>query len=130
MKTCPCGSKRPYKQCCRPIHQAHAQAKLPAQLMRARYSAYVMGLNDFIFATYHPSCQTPTLGEQLASGPSQTWLKLIVEATASGRHADEAFVQFQAHYRQGDDTYILHERSRFLRELGLWYYIDGEFISR
>ena len=38
---CPCGSENKYENCCQPIHNELVIAQFPAELMRARYSAFV-----------------------------------------------------------------------------------------
>lgn len=134
-KACPCGSQRPLRECCHPIHENACLAEHPEQLMRARYSAHVLGLVDFVVATYHPSCEAEQHREAIAESVNTTWLGLDVlhsEIADSG----EGFVEFQAFYRDGQDEYCLHERSRFLREdvqsasnmsQQQWFYIDGDY---
>ena len=39
--------------------------------------------------------------------------------------ADHAEVEFVARYRVAGKAVRLHEHSRFLREGGRWYYVDG-----
>lgn len=122
MSTCPCDPARPYAACCGPLH-AGAPAADAQALMRSRYSAYVLGLSDYVLASWHPSTR-PT---ELALDPAATrWLGLEVK-----RHrpdGDRATVEFVARYRVGGGSAVrLHEVSRFLREDGRWYYLDGEF---
>ena len=96
-------------------------------LMRSRYSAYVLGLGDYLLATWHPD--TRPARAALALDTKTTWLGLEVR-----RHAREndnaATVEFVARYRIGGDSAVrLHEVSRFLREDGRWFYLDGEFVT-
>ncbi|MEA3513266.1 MAG: YchJ family metal-binding protein [Campylobacterota bacterium] len=52
--TCPCGSGDKYKKCCQPFHKG----KLPKnalELMKSRYTAYKLGLADYIIKTTHTS---------------------------------------------------------------------------
>ena len=35
-------------------------------------------------------------------------------------------IEFVARYRVGGRAVRLHERSRFVREAGRWYYVDGD----
>ncbi len=90
--------------------------------MRSRYSAYVLGLLDYLLATWHPS----TAPGDLALAPVK-WLGLEV------RHAqtagDAGVVEFVARCRDGGRAQRLHEISRFVRENGRWYYIDGQMLS-
>ena len=39
----------------------------------------------------------------------------------------EGFVEFKAYSQHNGIEQVMHERSRFLKEEGLWYYVDGHF---
>jgi SEC-C motif-containing protein len=102
--------------------------------MRSRYSAYVRGLEDYLLATWHPDTRPAAL--DLADDAAVRWLGLEVrrheppadaDADAAATVAFVAFVEFVACCRRGGRAQRLHERSRFLREDGRWYYVDGEF---
>ena len=92
--------------------------------MRSRYSAYVLGLEDYLLATWHASTRPASL--DLAGDTSTRWLGLSVK-----RHEviDEthAIVEFVARYKIGGRAHRLHEVSRFVHEEGRWFYVDGEF---
>lgn len=124
---CPCHSQQAYHECCQPIHADHRAAATPEQLMRARYSAHVLGLVDFVVDTYHPSCHADEQRAAIAESIDSDWLKLDVHSQEPGSHPDEGFVTFSAYFAQDGQTLCLTERSRFLREDGVWYYIDGTF---
>lgn len=128
MKSCYCGNKKQYKNCCKPIHQDHHHASTAEQLMRARYSAYVLGLHDFIIATYHPSCHAESERQEIEQATRNDWTKLVVLSHTQGKKM-ESFVHFKAYFIQHGQSYCLEERSRFVQENGLWFYIDGEFPS-
>jgi len=130
MKVCPCGSQKPYSDCCQPIHLDHQAATTPEELMRARYSAHVEGLVDFVVATYHPSCEAEAQRDGIADSINSDWCKLDVISSDAGRHHEEGFVEFKAYFNQDGEQFCLAERSRFIKENGLWFYIDGEFPSQ
>ena len=93
--------------------------------MRSRYSAYVLGLEDYLLHTWHPDTRPSTLGLSTQS-PRPTWLGLSVK-----RHEnptpDTAIVEFVARLRMGGNrAERLHEVSRFVCEGGRWFYVDGE----
>jgi len=44
---CPCGSRKPYCECCLPIHRSIRSARSPADIVRARFAA--MALGDMMF---------------------------------------------------------------------------------
>ncbi|WP_194435892.1 YchJ family protein [Vibrio fluminensis] len=127
MSQCPCGNASNYETCCQPIHQEHANAHTPEQLMRARYSAHTLGLVDFVINTYHSSCNAEQQRQAIADSVHSDWVALEVLNSSDGSHDDEGFVTFKAFFNDDGKQYCLEERSRFLRENGLWYYIDGEY---
>jgi SEC-C motif-containing protein len=123
---CPCHSGKKYKQCCQPYHKGI----LPATallLMRSRYSAYALGLADYIIKTTHE--ENPDFTTDTAK-----WRESILEFCRTTRFEglriigfidgeNEAFVTFEAHLSHG----IMREKSRFLKENGRWLYESGDF---
>ena len=90
--------------------------------MRSRYSAYVLKLEDYLLATWHPDTRPSEL--DLAADDSK-WLGLAVKSHVT-QDENHASVEFVARYRIAGKGYRLHEISRFVREGGRWYYRDGE----
>ena len=121
---CPCGHPGGYACCCEPLHAGAAAATAEA-LMRSRYSAYVLGSEDYLLATWHPSTR-PDASLLAAQPPAPTWLGLDVRAHRI-IDDDHAIVEFVARYRLGGGpARRLHETSRFVRETQRWYYVDGD----
>ena len=120
---CTCGSGRAYADCCAVLH-AGSSAPTAEALMRSRYSAYVLALAPYLLATWHASTRPTKL--DLEGDTNAQWLGLDVK-----RHqptgTDSAIVEFVARYKTGGRAHRLHETSRFVREDGRWYYVDGEF---
>jgi SEC-C motif domain protein len=91
-------------------------------LMRSRYAAYEAGDTEWLLASWHPSTRTATLDLE----PGAKWLGLEVRDHRP-IDADHAQVEFVARCRVGGGRAVrLHERSRFVREDGRWYYVDGD----
>ena len=123
---CPCGSPSAYAECCGALH-AGSTAPTAEALMRSRYSAYVLALAPYLLDTWHASTRPARL--DLAGDEKSQWLGLEIkrhEAT----EADKAIVEFVARYKTAGRAHRLHETSRFVREAGRWYYIDGEFPKK
>lgn len=118
---CPCGKALSYAACCGILHGG-ASALDAEALMRSRYSAYVLGREDYLLASWHAS--TRPAGLDLGGEPAAKWLGLEVKAHRP--EGDTASVEFVARYRVGGRAQRLHEISRFQREDGRWYYVDGE----
>lgn len=94
--------------------------------MRSRYSAFVMKDADYLLSTWHPSCEPQGFRHDLEQSFSGTeWLGLTIFAADEGKTPDEGYVSFVARFREHNKSGALIERSRFLKENGQWYYIDG-----
>lgn len=50
VKDCPCRSGARYTACCKPLHEG-ARATTPVTLMRSRFSAFALGLGDYLVET-------------------------------------------------------------------------------
>jgi len=121
---CPCGGPAAYADCCGPWHAGPMRLAAPdaERLMRSRYAAWTMGLEDYLLDTWHPLTRPAALGVDPAG---VRWLGLDVRAH---RRVDDthAVVEFVARSRVGGRGQRLHELSRFVREAGRWWYVDGE----
>ena len=99
--------------------------------MRSRYTAHVRADVDYLIATYDPSTRnTSSRADTERWARESTWLGLEVLATERGGVRDEdGVVEFRARYRAGDTTLEHHERSRFRRRQGRWFYVDGDAVK-
>lgn len=91
--------------------------------MRSRYSAYVLGDQTYLLATWHPETTPADLG--LTSEPRPKWLGLEVIRHEIGA-AEDALVEFVARYKVNGRAFRMHETSRFVCVDGRWLYVDGE----
>jgi SEC-C motif-containing protein len=124
---CRCGNAKPYDHCCGRYLDGSEPAPTAEALMRSRYSAYVRLREDYLLATWHPTTRPAALG--LANEAPTKWLGLNVR-----RHeqtdADHAVVEFVARYKINGRAHRLHEASRFVREEGRWFYVDGDVAGK
>jgi SEC-C motif-containing protein len=93
--------------------------------MRSRYSAFVLCNEQYLLSTWHPSKRP----ESIPFATNQKWLGLrIVDAPVAAEASGE--VEFIARSKISNASAIrLHERSRFVREGGRWYYVDGDLLK-
>ncbi len=123
---CSCGKPLQLAQCCggylgdfegRPAPDAEA-------LMRSRYTAFVLVDRGYLLATWHPS----TRPAQLELDPRTRWLGLEVRSRrlVDATHAEVEFVA-RCREQSGKATRI-HERSRFVKDNGRWFYLDGDML--
>lgn len=109
---CPCGSDAPYDACCGPLHSGARLAGTPVELMRSRYSAFVVGDAGYLVRTWHPR----TRPADLTLDEDRRWVRLDVLD-----HGPD-WVEFDAHHSTG----VQHERSRFAQRAGRWLYLDAD----
>ena len=121
---CPCGNLRNYADCCGRFH-AGEPADDARKLLRSRYSAYVLRLDDYLLETWHESTRPPAL--DLLETDVLQWLGLEIRSQqASPEHAR---IEFIVRYRVGGPGWPVerqHEVSRFVRESGKWCYVSAE----
>ncbi len=92
--------------------------------MRSRYAAFEAGDEAWLLASWHPSTRPPGVAFERGA----RWLGLEVRQHRQ-IDADHAEVEFVARGRlAGGKAFRLHERSRFVREDGRWYYVDGDVL--
>lgn len=111
-----------YADCCgRYVEHFESMPTPDAQaLMRSRYSAFVLERAAYLLATWHATTCPPDLQFE----PGARWLGLEVR---SHRPIDDehAAVEFVARYRVAGRAVQIAECSRFVREAGRWFYVDG-----
>lgn len=122
---CWCGRPVPAAECCGRYLDGDVPAPTAEALMRSRYSAYVLRAEPYLLATWHVSTRPVSL--DLAADVATKWLGLEIKRTEAGGEQDErGIVEFVARYKVGGRAHRLNEISRFVREDGRWYYVDGE----
>ncbi len=124
---CPCGRSDARRQvmafeaCCGRFIDHDTPAPDAESLMRSRYSAFVLGRVEYLLTSWHASTRPP----ELTLEPGVKWLGLDVKhhRLIDDTHAE---VEFVARSRMGGRGQRLHEASRFVREGGRWFYVNGD----
>ena len=121
---CFCRSGKEYKHCCAPFHLHTAVPEKAEQLMRSRYTAYVLKNIPYIVATTVPSQQTLLETHLLQEwADNTTWLGLEILKTENLTKTQSA-VEFKAIF-QGEEGKLTHqERSIFVKIENRWYFVD------
>ena len=121
---CLCGQSKEYDDCCGAIIENKRVPMSPEELMRSRYSAYVKGNEKYLVLSAIQENQYNDdikLIEEFTN--SVQWLKLDVLCVKDNT------VEFKAYYREKDGIKVLHEKSNFIQENGMWKYADGELYN-
>lgn len=120
---CPCESGASYRVCCEQFHCGH-DAPTALQLMRSRYSAYVLAKEDYLLQTWHPSTRPSCLN---ITQHRNTWLGLKIISTHAGQENDNSgLVEFIARYKTAGRATRLHETSEFVKQHGKWFYLKAK----
>jgi len=131
MQSCYCGFEKSFEECCGKFIAGISKPITAEELMRSRYSAYVTASVSYIVETTHPSTRKfydPNAIKTWAI--SSKWIKLEIIQTKKGKLEDQqGFVEFKATYKDpNNNTIVHHEYSRFLKEKGEWFFLEGKSV--
>ena len=122
---CPCGRPASYTQCCQRFLSGDDHPKTAEQLMRSRYSAFVVCDQAYLLSTWHEE----TRPSKVRFNNKHRWLGLRICAADDGGEDDIiGVVEYVARYKVDGKGQRLHEVSRFLKSEERWYYRDGEHL--
>ena len=123
---CLCGSGDVFGACCGPVLRRERRAPTAEALMRSRYTAFAVRDLEHLLRSWHPT--TAPSREDLAASLAEgvRWLRLEIHSTTAGGPFDDAgTVEFTAISKGPGGRAVQHEISRFVREDGVWLYLDG-----
>lgn len=124
IETCPCGSGQVLASCCGQFF-GEKLADTAEQLMRSRYTAYVFGDKKYLLKTWHKNTRPGALN--LSQQEPLKWIGLkVLNHNVDSGDPNQASVEFVARYRVNGRAQKIHELSRFCKEDGHWFYIDGD----
>lgn len=125
MTPCSCYSGRPYQDCCGPFLETGGVPETAEALMRSRFSAFQRKNTAYLLSSWDPSTRPPALD---FDQDERFWSGLDVVRRIGGGEGDtRGVVEFKASYELGEDTYLFHEISRFVRAGDRWLYLDATF---
>ena len=122
---CPCGRALSYEDCCGRIHRNIHNAKTAEDLMRSRYTAYTMGLGDYLMKSHYSTRRPLDEKEAIVKwAKSVKWKGLEIISTDKGGYNDHVgLVKFKAHYKNKlGGRECIDEHSVFIRENNHWSY--------
>jgi SEC-C motif-containing protein len=99
--------------------------------MRARYSAFGAGKAEFLHQSLHPEHRHDHDIEATRRwAQNAQWLGLnIIDVQGGGEADDEGSVEFVATYKEQGIVRPHHEVSRFLKQDGEWYFVEGQLVA-
>ncbi len=128
-ENCYCGSAKSYSDCCGPFLDGFSLPKTAEQLMRSRYTAFILKHTNYIKNTM-VSPALDFFDEKFILNSPIIWKKLEVLDKQQGESTDEeGIVLFKAYYKENQEDMavsFLEERSIFKKIAGKWFYVTGE----
>ncbi|WP_378187896.1 YchJ family protein [Aquimarina sp. W85] len=125
MNNCPCGKKQPYNVCCAPIHTNIARAVTAEDLMRSRYTAFVMANGNYLMQSHHTT--TRPINDKLKIitwAKAVQWIRLEILQVIRGSATDlDGEVHFIAYFFEDGQVQNIDEHSKFVRENDHWSYL-------
>ena len=122
-QSCLCGLEQSYKNCCGRFIDSKQPPETPEQLMRSRYSAYILKNENYLLQSWHSSTRPESLD---LTHDSTQWKKLKIIST------DKKDIFFVAYFTQNtlnkEKIYALTEVSHFVKEGG-WFYLNGDEVK-
>ncbi|MEO7424021.1 MAG: YchJ family protein [Fibrobacteria bacterium] len=125
---CPCGTQKPFAQCCEPVLKGERAAESPVELMRARYSGFARQEIDFILNSVSPARRKEFDRKGIEDwSRNSEWAGLEIVSTEKGGPQDTTGkVEFIARYAEkGGEKQEHHELATFVKLNGIWYFDDG-----
>ena len=122
---CYCGSLKPYTNCCEKAHKNISEAKTAEQLMRSRYSAFVLANGDYLMQSHYTSTRPLKEKKSIVKwAKTVQWIKLQITETIKGTENDtEGTVTFNAYFYENGNMEVIHEKSAFIKENNNWFYL-------
>jgi SEC-C motif-containing protein len=116
---------------CQPFIRGEKRPSTAAELMASRYVAYATGAIDFLLETHDPKTRAETDRRATQDWSERaTWQGLEILSTKDGGpEDDQGQVEFIARYAMDGVEHAHHERSRFRRIDGRWFFITGQKVT-
>lgn len=132
MSHCPCGSEKPFEDCCAPFIRGEKEAVTAEELMRARYTAHTTADIGFIVASHHPDTRHEV--DEVSTrhwAEKSDWIGIDIRDVNGGSADDEkAEIEFVVSYRDSKgERRVHHELSEFEKHDGKWYFRDAKAPS-
>lgn len=120
-QVCYCDSEKSFQECCEPLLLGKKKAETALELMRSRYSAYVLRKGQYLYDTCSKKLKNI---DDIASINTQNidWLGLKVQGFSDNE------VVFMAYYKEENEIMVLKEKSLFIIEDNTILYDSGQIL--
>lgn len=123
---CPCNTSKFYSECCGKVHESILNAITAEQLMRSRYSAFVLDNMNFLKKSHSKNTVSSFNFKSVSRWTKKVeWVKLEILSTKKGKDSDESgYVEFKAFYFENGFIEFIHGKSQFVKQDNHWVYLD------
>ena len=118
---CPCNPNKKYADCCQKAHQNIHAVTSAEQLMRSRYSAFVLANINYLQKSHH----TSTRPYKQEKRKIEKWTKSVKWIRLEVLNSTENTVEFKAFFMENKNIEVIHENSKFCKENEHWVYLDA-----
>ncbi|MFD1294181.1 YchJ family protein [Lutibacter holmesii] len=118
---CPCNPQKKYSACCQKAHQNIATVSTAEQLMRSRYSAFVLANVTYLQKSHHSS----TRPNKQEKRDIEKWTKSVQWLQLDVLNSSEHTVEFKAYFQENGLVQVIHENSKFCKEHNHWVYVGA-----
>ena len=119
--TCPCNPSKLYTDCCKKAHLNIHSVTSAEQLMRSRYSAFVLANINYLQQSHH----SKTRPNKVEKKEILTWTKSVKWVKLTVLNSTENTVEFKAYFYENGSLNVIHENSSFIKENNHWVYKDA-----
>jgi len=119
---CICGNEQRYEECCARLIEGRQEAQNALELMRSRYSAYVLRNGKYLYDTCSSKLRNK---DDIIAIENQKieWIGLEIESFCDKE------VTFMAYYKENNHIEVMKEHSFFILESGRLKYDSGEMLE-
>ena len=118
---CPCNPSKTYSECCQKAHQNINIVRSAVQLMRSRYSAFVLANIGYLQKSHH-STTRPSKKEKREI---EKWTTSVNWVALEILNTTETTVEFKAFFKENGVLNHIHENSKFCKENEHWVYVGA-----
>lgn len=111
--------------CCERGHKDLSAVSTAEQLMRSRYSAFVLANGSYLMDSHHSTTRPIKERKSIeAWAKSVSWIRLeVLDSEKGGVNDQKGTVTFNAYFFENGKVDVIHEKSEFVKENGLWMYL-------
>lgn len=119
---CPCNPKKRYQDCCQKAHIDINSITSAEQLMRSRYSAFVLVNIKYLHKSHHSSTRL----SRTAYKELEKWTKSVEWVQLEILNATKDTVCFNAFFFENGNLERIQENATFCKENNHWVYLDAK----